>query len=480
MRHIAMVAFLLLCACVGVRDRAATNVYTVAIHRVNVVEVETGMIVPDQTVFLAGPVIQSVQPSAGVSIRVGTKVIDGRGKFLIPGLWDMHVHLFRHSPRSSAADTSFPLFVANGVTGVRDLFTNMEDLPILQDLRRQVDQGRPGPWVASAGPLVDGEKPRWVGSIVAATPQQGRAAVREIKASGGDFVKVYSRLSRDTYFAIADEARRQNISFEGHVPDAVRAFEASDAGQKAIEHTQNLERDCSRTGRDLEGWSAIQKRGRMAFARQTLDEYDPKRCFALFEQIARNRTWMTLDPVLVRASIVRDRKWRESANLKYIPGWIKESWASEVAAPPSPNSDEAELVERYARTKASIAAGLLAAGAPLLSGTDVGNPYLVPGFSLHENLELLVAASGFSPLAALQTATINSARFLGFTSTAGSIYPGKRADLVLLDANPLANISNTRGIRAVILNGRHFDRRALDSMLGEAEKIAAQSTKPGK
>jgi len=478
MRHIAAVAFLFLCACAGVGDMAPIEVPSVAIHRVAVIDVENGTIMADQTVLLAGNAIQSVQPSARVSIGAGTEVVDGRGKFLVPGMWDMHVHLFRHSPRFSEADTAFLLFVANGVTGVRDMFTNMEDLAILQVLRRQVAEGRPGPWVASAGPLVDGEDPRWAGSIVAATPAQGRAAVREIKAKGGDFVKVYSKLSRETYFAIADEARLQGLPFAGHVPDAIRALEASNAGQKSIEHTQNLERDCSGTDRDLPGWLEIRKQGRLAYTRRTLDEYDPERCRALFELMARNRTWMVLDPVLVRSSIMRDPRWRESPHLKYVPKWVRTSWSSQTAAPPSPNSDEAKLVEQFARTKASITAGLLAAGAPLLSGTDVGNPYLVPGFSLHENLELLVAESGFSPLAALQTATIGPARFLGLESSAGSILPGRRADLVLLYENPLADISNVRSVRAVILNGRHLDRAALDSLLEQAERIAASSIEP--
>lgn len=466
---------LCLSACASIGDGPA-SAPSLAIRNANVVDVENGRIIADQTVLVSGADIQAVVPSNRVTIPAGTKIVDGRGKYLIPGLWDMHVHLFRHSPRSTNADTYFPLFVANGITGVRDMFTNFEDLPVLQSLRRHVDQGRPGPWVASAGLLVDGEDARWTGSIVAASPQQGRHVVREIKAKGGDFVKVLSKLSPNTYFAIADEARLQSVSFAGHVPDAVRVSEASNAGQKSIEHLNNVGRDCSRTDRDLDGWAEIRKQGRLPFTRQMLEEYDPERCRALFHQIARNGTWMVLDPIVHRASVIRDQKWRQSPNLKYVPAWIRETWSSGAA--PAPSAPNAELAKQYARLQATIAAGLLAAGAPLLAGSDVGNPYLVPGFSLHENLQLLVRESGFSPLAALQTATINPARFLGLSSKLGSVAPGKRADLVLLEADPLKEVSNTQRIYAVVLNGRHFDRSELNELLQQAERAAIASSRP--
>lgn len=190
---------------------------TVALTHVNVVDVISGSIIADRTVIVAGNRIAAVLPGTGRVPR-NAKKIDARGRYLIPGLWDMHVHLFRHNPRASNDGSWFPLFVANGVTGVRDIFTNLEDLPILQEWRRQFDNGRIAPRIPLAGQLVDGAKPIWKGSLSAASPEQGRALVRLIKDRGGDFVKVYTRLDRETFLAIADEAKKQNFPFAGHAP----------------------------------------------------------------------------------------------------------------------------------------------------------------------------------------------------------------------------------------------------------------------
>ncbi len=447
----------------------------VALTHVNVVDVVSGSIIPDQTVIVAGNRIAAVLPGAGRVPR-NAKTIDARGKYLIPGLWDMHVHLFRHNPRASNDQSWFPLFVANGVTGVRDMFTNLEDLPILQEWQRQFNDGRIAPRIPAAGQLVDGARPDWKGSLVAANPEPGRAHVRMIKDSGGDFVKVYSRLDRETFLAIADEAKKQNIPFAGHVPDIVRVAEASDLGQKSLEHTSGIDRDCDRSGRSFAEWREVRASGPGQYDRQVLAEYDPDRCRALFAKLARNGTWMTID-LVVGAAGREELRWSESPNLRFISDWIRADW---LASRPAEGRRTEQLERRRGRDrlKAAIASGARSAGVSILAGTDVGNPNLVPGFSVHENLELMVSEAGFSPAEALRAATIDPARFLDMEASAGSVATGKMADLVLLDRNPLQDIRNTTSIIAVIQNGRFLDRASLNALLIEAERAASALKKP--
>jgi imidazolonepropionase-like amidohydrolase len=364
--------------------------------------------------------------------------------------------------------------VANGVTGVRDMFTNFEDFAILQDWRRQFDAGRIAPRIPAAGMLVDGAKPIWPGSLSAADPAQGRALVREIKRRGGDFVKVYTRLDHATFLAIADEANTLGIPFAGHVPTSARVAEASALGQRSMEHFGYVERDCSKTDRSIADWDAVRASGVGQYDRHVLAEYDPARCRALFDTIAKNHNWMTVDLIL-RAPSLEEPRWTQSPHLRYIPASIRADW--DASRPPGGRPEEqVQRRQGRERLKAAMVSAAREAGVPILAGTDLGNPYLVPGFSLHENLELMVRDAGFSPAQALRAATIEPAKYLGMQASAGSVAVGKLADLVLLERNPLADIRNTQAIAAVVQNGRYLDRPALDALLVQAEAAANRPT----
>jgi hypothetical protein len=474
MRFLLVCLLLVGCAHDSVRPRATTPA-PLAITHVNVVDVVTGSILADRTVVVSGHRIVAVQAASSALPR-GALRVDGRGRYLMPGLWDMHVHLFRHNPRASNDASWFPLFVANGVTGVRDMFTNFEDLPILQDWRRQYDAGRIAPRIPAAGTLVDGAKPIWPGSLSAADPEQGRALVREIQRRGGDFVKVYSRLDHATFLAIADEANRLGIPFAGHVPTSVRNTEASALGQRSLEHFGYVERDCSKSDRSIDDWEAVRASAVGQYDRHVLAEYDPARCRALFDTIAKNHNWMTVDLVL-RAQTLEEPRWSQSPNLRYIAPLIRKNW--DASRPPGGRSqDQIERRQGRERLKARMVSAAREAGVPILAGTDVGNAYLVPGFSLHENLELMVSDAGFSPAEALRAATLEPARYLGMEASAGSVAVGKLADLVLLERNPLTDIRNTQAIVAVVQNGHYLDRRALDALLVEAETVANRPSPP--
>jgi len=213
---------------------------TLAINRVTVIDATGKPAQPDMTVLIDKDRIAAIGPWKNAKIPGGTQVVDGTGKFLIPGLWDMHAHGARDSGAAQAQNNL--LYLANGVLGVRDMWGP----PNANEWRaRHASWDKPTPAIFLASPIVDGPKPVWSGSISVANETQGREAVDQQKDRGADFIKVYNLLPRDAYFAIADEARKRGITFAGHVPFSVKASEASDAGQKSMEHLFGVALGCS-------------------------------------------------------------------------------------------------------------------------------------------------------------------------------------------------------------------------------------------
>jgi hypothetical protein len=440
------------------------------ITHVTVIDTETGKEMQDRTVILSGDRISEVRDSKGIKPPASANVVEGRGKYLIPGLWDMHVH----AVFAERLDTMFPMFVANGVLGIRDMGTSMTFADI-DHLRQQIANGsRVGPRIVAAGPILDGRPKPLRPNIRAITPpDEGRDTVRRLKTSGADFIKVYSELSRDSFLAIADEANKQNIPFAGHVPFSVSALEASDAGQKSMEHLWGIYLSCSsreeelrsemlRGGVNLSGSDRI---------RLEMDEaaasYDEDKAANVFAHLAKNGTWLvpTFTAVVPDTEIF-DVHVTTDPRLKYIPPALQKQWTESALA-------GAAIKSKSFERKLQIVGAVHRAGIPLLAGTDTSRvqPYTYAGFTLHDELAMLVRA-GLTPVESLQTATVNPARFLGMEKDLGTIEKGKIANLVLLDADPFADIHNTTKISKVFLGGRPFDRSALDQMLQDAEAAA--------
>lgn len=286
-------------------------------------------------------------------------------------------------------------------------------------------------------------------------------------------MKVYSLLPRDAYFGIADEARQQGITFVGHVPVSVSPAEASDAGQKSIEHLTGIMIECSEKETELR--DAVMKAkspGARARVQATaLETYDEKKAADLFARFVKNQTWQCPTLTVLRSSVyLGDENFRRDGRLRYIPRLLQQRWSVRIANRDEGNNAE---VKKVLQKQLEIVGAMRKAGVPILAGTDTGNPFCFPGFSLHEELALLVIA-GLTPMEVLRSATLDAAKFLGLEKTLGTIEEGKIADLVLLNANPLDDIRNTQRIGAVISNGRLFDRTALDKMLAEAESAANQ------
>jgi imidazolonepropionase-like amidohydrolase len=449
-----------------------------AVTHVTVIDGKGGDPQPDRTVLISDDRIVSISDS---SPPEGARVIDGRGKFLIPGLCDMHVHLagVTADPKWSRT-TLLPLLIANGVTTVRDMGG---DLVALQNWRKEIAGGNLiGPRIYAAGPMLDGGQSEPPALLAISAPDEGRAAVRDLKAKGVDFIKVLSRLDRESYLAVADEAKKRAIPFVGHVPNALRASEVSDAGQKSIEHIfySNLAFDCSAHETDLRKKSTEARAKKdSAAAAAARDEanasFSQEKAAELWQTLVRNKTWVVPTLVAIR-TLAQQREAAKSPQpcLAYLPPALRKSWApGEIDKQISPEVAQWYLAQFQNDMK--LARAMHAAGVQMMAGSDSLDPFNFPGPSLHEELKLLTEA-GFTPLQALQAATSKPAEFLKATSEGGwgTIQAGKAADLVLLDADPLADIEHTRKISAVILRGKFFARDALDHMLAEVRTAADQ------
>lgn len=450
---------LVLSASVAAAQPPSTAV--MVIEHVTVVNVKTGEELPGQTVRIQGSRILSVSPAQNNAEIPGA--VDAHGGYLIPGLWDMHIHIH---------DTEeLPLYIANGVTGVRLMAGDRKTAALRADLSRVT----PSPEIDLASAIVDGSSPMWPGSIVVKRADDARKAVDEIKAGGADFIKVYDGIPRDAYFALADEAKRQHIEFEGHVPFAVTAQEASAAGQRSIEHLTGIALACSSDQESL--MVAMQRamyfRDRLMLQAAGYRTVDPKKCSTLLAEFRANNTWQVPTLTVLRMwGRLDDRKVTTDPRLAYIDRQSKDGWWDRTLPQQRRwNSEMFQMARGIFAVDQQVVRNMDRSGVPLMAGTDAMNPYCFPGFSLHDELALLVD-SGLTPLAALQAATLNPARFLGRTSELGTVEPGKIANLVLLRADPLANIHNTTQIEAVWLRGQYFDRNALDGLLQHARQAA--------
>ena len=405
---------------------------------------------------------------------------DARGKFLIPGLWDMHTHVAGISADPVwSKNVLLPLLVANGITGIRDMGG---DLRALQEWRREIASGALlGPQIVAAGPMLVPSPARGTAKsndpsiLEVGSPAEARAAVDALQKQGADFIKVI-QLSRESYFAVAEESKKDGITFAGHIPRNVTASEASAAGQKSIEHIiySSLALDCSSQEADLRRrlqQAAEKKDGSDAVVYDDADRtFSPEKSAALWATFINNGTWVTptLYPISTLAHAPQESP--DDPLLAYVPLALQKQWRP--AGPPSQRAlaDAAWWERRYENDR-KLTGEMHRAGVRLLAGSDSLDRYVFPGSSLHYELRELVAA-GLTPQEALQTAIENPAEFLG-RKDIGSIAPGRRADMVMLDANPSQNIENTQKISGVVLAGQFVSRKNLDALLEKARATAA-------
>ena len=491
--RVTVVAFLQLFALALAQDRstnsAALNIANTSIYitHVTVIDTKSGKEDRDRTVIISGNRILDIQDSKQVKAPSGAKVVDATGKYLIPGLWDMHVHI-RGSIKGSTPNLAeeneamLPLYLANGITGVREMGGDLIDL-VLQ-WRSEVESGmRIAPHIVTCGPKLDGAKPRFPGSIAITTPEEARTAVQRVKAMRVDFVKVLDSspdIPHDAYLALLDEAKRQHLPVTGHVALTVTVAEVSDAGQ-SIEHTRYFP-GCVRNEKELKADRLAKRVTAGDYIVAVVDGYDPNMAEALFSRFAANHTWVT--PTLASSHMFAYEdveRWDEDPRRKYLMPRILASWEDRADSAATQTQQEAALLSSYRKKQFPHALESVRlmhkAGVSIMAGTDTGasNQNMFPGFSLHDELGFLVNG-GLTPLEALQCATLNAAKWLNRMDTLGTVEPGKLADLVLLDADPIQDIHNTTKISEVFLGGKEFDRAALDQMLKTAEVKATSGS----
>jgi Amidohydrolase family len=457
---------------------------TLAITHATVIDATGAPPKPNSTILIDGAKISSAGPDSSLEIPAGTPVINAAGKYLIPGLADMHLHLMGAGEPAGSREFILPLLIANGITTVRDMGG---DVAQLKKLKKEIESGdQLGPQIFFTGPYLDGDPPSFQPSIVVVAPAEADAAVRRLKSEGVDFLKVQSRLKPDAYFAIAEAAHKENIRFVGHVPDSISAAQASDAGQASIEHLTGILLACSSREAELRQ-QQLNPPPRKETPRQTslrqrawqqavLNTYSREKAQQLYAKFLANHTWQvpTLPLLIDLAFLTPATDRANDPNLKYIPQNLQKIW-KQGRAESLANKTSGDFLLRAKLVEASLKSvgDMHAAGIPMIAGTDSTAPNLVPGFALHESIADLVRA-GFTPMEAVQAATSKPAEFLGRSNQQGTIAPGQRADLVLLDANPLEDIHNTEKIHAVVLKGKFLDRAALDALLNKAAQFAAK------
>lgn len=431
-----------------------------ALTHVAVVDVETGELLEDRTVLVADGRIREVVPTDPSRAPAAVRVVSGRGKFLIPGLWDAHVHL------SFMGADVLPLFVANGITSVRDVGSRLDEVA---GMRRRIEEREiVGPRIATSGPVLEGEAwmqaayqimprghPIWAAAPrVVVSASSVRHVVDSLKALGVDLVKSRNVWGAD-FLALADATQEAGLPLASHNPNRVSMVDAARHGLDSFEHAESIWGD---------------------FDSLTVEARD-----AMFAEVARTTAMVTptlmADIGLVVSSdsailaIVTDTMGRRDARNLSLPPKMRNGW---MEAMESRRKYGAHPPGTFAKITRDVQA-MHRAGIAMMAGTDAGGiPLVFPGTSLHEELELLVRDGGLTPLAALQSATRNPPRFFGRSQELGTVAAGRVADLVLLDANPLLDIRNTRKVAGVVLDGRWLDRDALHDQIEKVEKAVAR------
>lgn len=447
---------------------------TIFIRKTNIIDIENGKVIPDKNVIIKNGIISEIASNDIMFKTKADTVIDGSGKYLMPGLWDMHTHIWNNT-------TAFPLLIANGITGIRGMFENMY---AVKKWREEMSNGKiTGPRLFVAGPVLDGPKPVWPGSVAIHNEDEARHAVDSLKNKlHVDFIKPYSLLSYQSYMAIADECRKQHIAFAGHVPNEVSVAEAAQAGQKSQEHLYGMMEIASDSS---DYWFAFQ-RGKIKdstwkqrsvrkdFLFRTYNEHKLK---SVLRQIRQTNTFICPTLTVNRGiAYIDDTTLLNDPRMQYMGAFTKNLWdyrkdfRFKTWSPVDFEQSKKEYELKLAITKMVYDAGI-----PILAGTDFPNPHCYIGFGLHDELKLLVKA-GLSPAAALQTATINPAKYFNIESTEGTVAVNKNANLVLLSKNPLDNISHTTSIDMVFVKGKVFTASQLADMLEAVKKMMAGIT----
>jgi imidazolonepropionase-like amidohydrolase len=437
-----------------------------------VVDVRSGELLPERTIAIRHDTIVAVTASRGAPLPIARRVVDARGRFVIPGLSDMHVH-FGGGPALVAENRNLlPLYVAHGVTAVRDAAADLSASVVAW--RDSIAGGRlQGPTIFTSGPKLEGINSVWPGDLEVGSRAEVDAALDSLQALRADFVKLTDNTLDPSLFLYALGAIRQRgLRSSAHVPLPVAVRDAVEAGLGSIEHLSYAIKAGSPREAELSRARAAGRIPSRVPPEDAIARFDSATAMATYRLMARRGTAITPTLLIGRTLAYLDRDdHADDAYLQYIGPGLRATYRGRVER--AARDDSAAVARRHRVYEFSSAKLplLQRAGVVILAGTDAGflNSYVYPGIGLHQELELLVAA-GLSPLEALRAATVNGARFLGRGGRAGTVEPGRVADLVILDRDPLRDIRATRDIHAVVLRGAYLDRAALDGLLRDVRR----------
>ncbi|MBD2770435.1 amidohydrolase family protein [Hymenobacter sp. BT664] len=464
---LSMVALLAACA----RRPTRLEIYDVVINHVTVVDVVTGQLQANQVVAISRGKIITIEP-ADKGSYAARQYVNGNGRYLIPGLWDMHVHFRGGDSLIAANKKTLALFLAHGITTVRDAGGDMT--PSVLQWRQDMDAGKlPGPRIFTSGPKIDGPQAYWPGSLGVETPAQIHQALDSLQRLRVDYVKIDdSTISGPAYLETIRQAQRRGLKTTGQLPGSVTLGQAVKRGLDATEHLYYVFKACSGkedslttlAGNSLNPPGAL---GLFAGLPAAYDTYSPVAAADIFRLMAKHHTAVVPTLYSQRSLAEPSRNDHRHDTLRaYLDPGIQATYARR-SAKARQQSPSARAFSQKLNTKLTSLVPLMQqAGVTILAGSDSGpfNSFVYPGHSLQEELTLLVQA-GLTPLQALQAATINGAKFMGAAGRSGTIALGKDADLVLLTGNPLQNIGNIRKIDAVISRGRAYPAAALANLL---------------
>lgn len=471
---------------------------SLAIENVTVIDPEARRVLPNHSVYVDGDRIVAVVPRASKAQLTARRTLDGTGRFLIPGLMDMHVHLFLPNP----AAASLNLLLANGVTGIREMSSDCWAIAGMEEgcvgeYRKLQSQTRTG---EIAGPDLLGLTSTMVmgptrlklpenlpSFITPTTAADARTLVGYLSTRGVDLIKTHDSIPTAAFLGLMEEASRLGIWVGGHVPFGVTSLGAAQLGYRSIEHARDLLYDCSRYGPQYrrqetafaEGAAGSKRPSQVDRLERTVEEFDPALCASFMKQLAATGVYYTPTHVTREMEARADEpSYRSYAERKYVLADRDASWEADLNETASLPPEQRSGLDRFF-THGLLITGLAhGAGVQVMAGTDANDTMIVPGYSLHRELGLLQAA-GLSNMEVLRAATTVPAAYLERTRDLGGISVGKEADLVLLRLDPLRNISNTASIDAVVANGRVFGRAELDLLLHEVERLASESRQKG-
>lgn len=462
--------------CNYIGSKKKKEVHSILFESVNVIDAKSG-VRANFNVLVTGNKIIEVSGNS-IEIPLNCKVVDGKGKYLIPGLWDSHVHV-TFIPGLERA--MFPLFLGNGITSIRDTGGLINE--ILPWKEKSQKEPEISPRLFISGPLLDGHPNVYDGSpgmpeisVGLNSKEEAIAMVNSLAAAGVDLLKSYEMLSPEMFKTILAAAKKHNLPLTGHVPLSIDVIEASDAGLRSMEHLRNLEMSCSSDfdsllrarkqmiakGKDDLG-GILRSEIHLAQRMHAFNTFDEQRASKVLAALERNGTWQIPTIALSTGGINRlyeNEDWKKT--FKFLPETIKVKWIE--AANKASEKQSSKISIAHGEWVLKMIKKLKDSRIKIMAGTDTPIGFLTPGFSLHKELEMLVKG-GMQPLEAIESATLLPARYFNVQDSIGTIDKNMIADLVLLDADPLSDITNTRKIIAVVRNGAFYNRKALDSLL---------------